>query len=116
MPDDPNPPPVRIINARFSANIGGSGSGSSTGAAGSGRLRPSPFAQGFTLLAAAILLILLIPLAIIGIVLAIIGGLAAIAYITARRTLTRLRAPNGALDGRKNVRVRMPNRDTDAAA
>lgn len=98
MPGE-NVPSFRLFTARVSSSAGPTWRGS------------SPFAQGFTLLLAAILLVLLIPLVIIGITLAIAGGIAAIAYFTARRALARLRAPNGALDGRKNVRVRMPSRD-----
>jgi fatty acid desaturase len=93
-------PTVRLLTARFSSGFGGSA-----------RRRSSPFAQGFTLLAVAIMLILLIPLVIIGIILAAAAGIAGFTYLTAKRTLARLRAPNGALDGRRNVRVRLPDRD-----
>lgn len=66
-------------------------------------------AVGMVLLA-GVGVILVIPLIFIaGIVLAIVGGLAAI-----RAKVFRAQAPNGVLDGRRNVRVREDGSPDDA--
>jgi hypothetical protein len=64
----------------------------------------SPFAQGFIIAAALLLVLLLIPLVVIG----AIGAVAVFGAIKAKAWLDRARNPNGVLDGRRNVRVRLP--------
>lgn len=54
-----------------------------------------------TLLAIAVLL----PLAIVLVLVGAVGGALVWAWIRIKLALTRARMPNGALDGRKNVRV-----------
>ena len=65
----------------------------------------SPLAAALVVLAAlllvALVLVLLVPLLILGAV----GGLAMLVGNRVRALFTRAKAPNGALDGRKNVRV-----------
>lgn len=65
----------------------------------------SPFAQGFALLLGTLVVLILLPLAILGVAAALLG----FAAIRVRAWLARLRRPNGVLDGRRNVRVRLPD-------
>lgn len=71
----------------------------------------SPFAQGVVLLSGVVLAIVLLPLLLI----AAVVGLAVIGVLGVRRWLGFQRRPNGMLDGRKNVRVRLPGADGGAA-
>ncbi len=64
----------------------------------------SPFAQGVVLLSAVVLMVALAPL----LVLAVLVGLGVVGFTMARHWLTAQRRPNGMLDGRRNVRVRLP--------
>ena len=73
---------------------------------GTGRsaLGRSPFAQGFTLLLVAAIAVLMIPFLILAVAFAIV----AVGALRVRTWLFRQKQPNGMLDGRRNVRVRMP--------
>lgn len=71
---------------------------------GSGLSGRSPFAQGFGLLLGTVLVIVMIPILLLLAVLA----LAFVLFSVTRARLVAMRRPNGALDGRRNVRVRMP--------
>ncbi|CAG0962243.1 hypothetical protein PHYC_00790 [Phycisphaerales bacterium] len=77
----------------------------SGGASSWAATRPSRRARlgAFALLAAGTLLglIVLVPLMLLGAMVAILGFL----YVLIRRVLVGAREPNGALDGRRNVRV-----------
>lgn len=64
----------------------------------------SPLAQGLVLLLIAIGLVVIVPIALI----AMIGAVVLLSARWARRRLLALRSPNGPLDGRRNVRVRLP--------
>lgn len=67
----------------------------------------SPFAQGVILFFMALLALLMLPLLLIAMLaVLLIGGRAALS-----RGWRALRAPNGMLDGRRNVRVRVPSND-----
>ena len=87
--------------------------GFSTGTQAGGFRRPGPIAQFFSLvLLVAIVIVgfvigiaILIPLVIILLVL----GVVLFAYLKIKRFFARTHAPNGPLDGRRNVRVM--NRD-----
>lgn len=68
-------------------------------------LARSPLGQGIVLFFGVLVALVLIPIVIIGIALGLLG----LAGAAVRRRLARLRAPNGALDGRRNVRVRIPD-------
>lgn len=65
----------------------------------------SPFAQGFALLLGTVAVLILLPLVILGIGAALLG----FAAFRVRGWLFRQRQPNGVLDGRRNVRVRLPD-------
>lgn len=65
----------------------------------------SPFAQGLVFCAVFLLLLLLIPL----VILAAAAGLTLFAASRIRALFTRAHQPNGMLDGRRNVRVRLPD-------
>ncbi len=65
----------------------------------------SPFAQGFTLLLGALAVVILVPLVIVGVLIALLG----FGAIRVRGWFSRQRRPNGVLDGRRNVRVRLPD-------
>jgi hypothetical protein len=80
---------------------------------GNGRsvLGRSPFGQGFALLLGAVALLVMIPIAIA----AVVFGLLAVAALRVRGWIFRQRGPNGMLDGRKNVRVRMPDEPDSGA-
>lgn len=66
-------------------------------------------------LGAILLVLLLIPILIIGGVL-LLGAGAGMLGRMARGWFTRAHEPNGVLDGRKNVRVRMPQGEDDASS
>jgi hypothetical protein len=80
---------------------------------GTGRmaLGRSPFAQGFALLLVAVVAIALIPLVLLGVLLLILG----VGALRVRGWLFRQKQPNGMLDGRRNVRVRMPQASESAS-
>jgi len=67
----------------------------------------SPFGLLLAVVAGAVALVLLIPLLVVGAAVAV----AAIAVFAAKRWLGAQRRPNGLLDGRENVRVRLPPTD-----
>lgn len=71
----------------------------------------SPFAQGVVLLSGVVLAIVLLPLLLIAVAI----GVAAVGVLGIKRWLGFQRRPNGMLDGRKNVRVRLPGADGGAA-
>lgn len=64
----------------------------------------SPFGQGIIIVLALLLMLLLIPLVLIGAA----GAVIVFAALRAKAWLTGVRGPNGVLDGRRNVRVRLP--------
>lgn len=64
----------------------------------------SPLAQGIGLFIAFVFLVLLLPLLLIGAIVAVV----AVGVLAGKRWLAAARRPNGALDGRRNVRVRLP--------
>jgi hypothetical protein len=78
---------------------------------GTGRntLGRSPFAQGFALLLIAAVAVLMIPLLILAVVFAIL----AVGALRVRTWMFRQKQPNGMLDGRRNVRVRVPEISDD---
>lgn len=64
----------------------------------------SPFVQGILLLSAALVAVLLLPLLLLVLLaMVLIGGRAALIG-----WWRNLRRPNGVLDGRRNVRVKVP--------
>lgn len=64
----------------------------------------SPFGQGVILFFALLAMLLLIPLVLIGAA----GAVVTFGVLRAKAWLSRSRQPNGVLDGRRNVRVRLP--------
>ena len=68
-----------------------------------------PLALILSLIVAAGLLVVVLPVMLVAglISLGLIGALWA--WMAVRAWVARARAPNGALDGRRNVRVRMPD-------
>lgn len=65
----------------------------------------SPFSQGVTLFFMALIALVLLPL----LVLMVLFSIVAFGTLRTRAWLLRQRQPNGALDGRRNVRVRLPD-------
>lgn len=70
-------------------------------------LARSPLGQGLVLFTAVLLIAVLVPLVLLGVLLATIR----LGTVALGRWVARLRGPNGALDGRRNVRVRVPETD-----
>lgn len=64
----------------------------------------SPFEQGIVIAVALLLVLLLIPLVLLGAA----GALLTFGVLKGKAWIDRARKPNGVLDGRKNVRVRLP--------
>lgn len=69
----------------------------------------SPFAQGVMILSGVLVAIVVLPLLLL---LALVMA-AVIGWHALRARVRRLRSPNGALDGRRNVRVRIPGTTAD---
>lgn len=70
----------------------------------------SPFGQGVIIVLALLLMLLLIPLVLIGAA----GAVVVVAALRFKAWLTGARQPNGVLDGRRNVRVRLPEESPGA--
>lgn len=65
----------------------------------------SPFAQGFALLLGVAFVVVLIPLLLLAAVVAMLT----FAALRVKAWMFTQRQPNGMLDGRRNVRVRLPD-------